>query len=355
MRDARPVRSALMPLLCGLAALLSLPSLPAAWAAGQDTSGQVTTAARSEAVGLPTTGARRRAERPGSGAAAASAATAGAVTGGASSFAVPGPRLDPGSSSAVVGRVSLTLDAVATARGPSVPATWSVLALGDPPRTVFSSHGKVRPTVHLGPGRYELRVAYGAVRLNEQFEIPVDAPAAREVRRVVLNAGTLVPTASLAAGAPPLDGQWSVAVEAVPERRPGDIIATSTAREPVFHLPPGRYRLHFQSGQVRAEAVVRLAAGRTVYPRLVLRAADITLVSLRDGRPLLGVRWQVFERPRGGGPISDAPLADSAAPRARFVLPAGSYVARVLADGRWYEQLFAIAPGTVREIPLALP
>lgn len=278
------------------------------------------------------------------------------IASGASSFAVPSGdgRFDGGGGAP--GRVALTRDAVASATGPSVPAAWTVVAHGDlGARTVFTSHGEVRPTVLLGPGRYELGVAYGTVRRIERFEIPPGAPPARELRRVVLDAGTLRPVAVLARERPPLEGHWTVLADAVPGLAPGATVATDTSRTPAFHLAPGRYRLSFRSGQVRSETVVTIAAGRTVQPRLVLRAADVTLVSLRRGRPLLGVQWQVFERPRQGGPPAATPLAGSDAPRARFVLPAGNYVARVFADGRWYEQPFAVAAGAVGVIPLPLP
>jgi hypothetical protein len=272
----------------------------------------------------------------------------------------PAPRgAGPGHAStggaAPVPRMALTLDAVATAAGPSVPAAWSVVALGHPARTVFSSPNQARPTLHLGPGRYEARVTYGAVQAVERFEVAADAPALQEVRRVVLNAGTLRPVAGLVAGSPPLEGLWTVIVESVPERRAGAVVVATTARQPVFHLAPGHYRLRFETGQVQAETVARVAPGALTQPRIALRAADITLVSLRGGRPLLGVHWQLFERPRQDRPVAGAPLAESAAPRARFVLPGGAYVVRVLADGRWYEQPFSVAPGTVREIPLILP
>ncbi len=251
-------------------------------------------------------------------------------------------------------RVPVTLDAVAVPGGPSLPASWTLVSLAEPNRTVYSGSGHPRPTLQVAPGRYEARVVYGAVHHVEQFEVSGTTP--RHVQRIVLDSGTLRPVAGLAARTPPVDGSWTVLAEAVPGRDAGEVVATSTAREPAFNLPRGRYRLVFRAGLARAEGIVAVAPGASLRPRLALGAAEVTLVSLRGGRPLLGVEWQVYGRHANGArPGPAEPLAIGDAPRARFVLPAGAYVARVRADGRWYEAPFLAAAGTVREIPLPLP
>lgn len=124
--------------------------------------------------------------------------------------------------------------------GPTVPVgTWTLVRLADPPVPVISNDGRARPALRVPAGRYEVQVRAGTATLSERFEVS----GAQQTHRVVLNLGTLRATAGLAAGAPPLGGNWTILADEAPGARPGQQVATSGAAAAQFRLVQGSYRV----------------------------------------------------------------------------------------------------------------
>lgn len=240
---------------------------------------------------------------------------------------------------------NLTLEAVEVEGGPAVPVgAWTLVALTDPPRTVIAENGQARPSLRVAPGRYEVRLRAGNARIVERF----DTAGPQMTWRVVMNLGTLRPEGALAPGLPPLGGNWTLWADEVPGFRAGEQVLTSGAAQPALRLVQGSYRLRFQAGLAAAETEVFVTAGQTATARLDLGAADVTLVATRGGAPVAGQLWEVR---RVGQARAEG---SSGAARARFVLPAGAWIARVRVDGVWHEAPLTLAPGQTGEIAFPL-
>ncbi len=247
---------------------------------------------------------------------------------------------------ALAAETNLTLEAVEVEGGQPVPVgTWTLVALADPPRTVLNGDGRMRPTLRVPPGRYELRLVAGNARIVERF----DTAGAQMTWRVVMNLGTLRPVGALAPGAPAFGGNWTLWADEVPGFRAGEQVLTSGAAQPALRLVQGSYRLRFQAGLATAETEVFVAAGQAAAARLDLGAAEVTLVATRGGAPVAAQLWEVR---RAGQPRAEG---SSGAARARFVLPAGDWIARVRVDGAWHEAPLTLAPGQSGEVALPLP
>jgi Ca-activated chloride channel family protein len=244
------------------------------------------------------------------------------------------------------GETNLTLEAVEVDGGPTVPVGgWTLVRLADPPATVISNDGRARPALRVPAGRYEVQVRAGTAILSERFEVS----GAQQTHRVVLNLGTLRATAGLAPGAPPAGGNWTILADEVPGARSGQPVTTSGATSPQFRLVQGSYRVRFQSGLASAEADVFVEAGGTATVRLDLDAAEVVFVATRGG---VAVPVQMWELRRPG---ETRAAASSGAARARFVLPAGTWIVRVREAGQWRETEVTLRAGQTGEVPIPLP
>jgi Ca-activated chloride channel family protein len=277
---------------------------------------------------------------------AASAAELGRALAEVTATAPPAPpAAAPAPAAAPVAETNLTLEAAEVEGGPSVPANWTLVALGAAPRPVLSNSGAPRPNLRVPPGRYEVQVRAGNARIAERFE----TQGAQMTHRVVLNLGTLRPTGALSAAGPSRGGNWTVWADEVPGFRAGEQVLTSGAATPELRLVQGSYRIRFQAGEASAQAEVFVAAGRHTDARLVLDAAEVTLVATRGGSAVTAQAWEIR---RPGQP---RPLATSGAARGRFVLPEGEWQVRVRVDGTWHEAPLRLAAGQVAEVPITLP
>lgn len=256
----------------------------------------------------------------------------------------PAPPAPPTPPQPVV-ETNLTLEAVEVEGGPTVPANWTLLALGDPPRAVLTNSGAPRPSLRVPPGRYEVQARAGSARLAERF----DTAGAQMTHRVVLNIGTLRPAGALAPGAAPRGGNWTLWADEVPGFRAGEQVLTSGAAEPALRLVQGSYRLRFQVGEASAETEVFVPAGQVVPVRVDLGAGEVSSVATRGGQPVAPTLWEVR---RPGQPRV---VATSGAARPRFVLPAGEWVLRARVDGTWHEAPLTLAAGQVAEMALPVP
>jgi Ca-activated chloride channel family protein len=278
--------------------------------------------------------------------AAANAAELGAALAAAAEAAPPPPPpAETRRDQPLETETNLTLEASEIEGGPAVPATWTLLRLSDPPATIFTNNGRMRPEARVPPGRYEVRVFAGTARLRETFEVEGD----RHLHRVVLNLGTLRASGGLVAGAPPFGGNWTVIADEVPGARSGEQVTTSGAREPQFRLVQGSYRVRFQAGIATAEADVFVEAGRTETLRLDLDAAEAVFVATRGGAPVAAQLWEVRR------PGEARAAASSGAARGRFVLPAGRWLVRVREAGVWHETEVSLRPGQTGEVAIPLP
>lgn len=276
--------------------------------------------------------------------AASAADLAAALAAVTATVAPPAPAPPP--PAPLAQETNLTLEAVEVEGGPTVPVgAWTLVALGDPPRTVISENATARPNLRVPAGRYEVRVRAGVGRVTERF----DTAGAQMTHRVVLNIGTLRPTGGLAAGTPPRGGNWTVWADEVPGFRAGEQVATTAAVEGTLRLTQGSYRVRFQSGEASVQTEVFVPAGQVVPLRLDLNAAEVTLTAMRAGAPVAAQRWEV----RRAGEARE--LNNSGAARARFVLPAGAYVVRARVDGVWHEAALTLGPGQVTEQAITVP
>ena len=241
---------------------------------------------------------------------------------------------------------TLELEAREVPGGPLMQVgSWTLLSLTDPPRTVLSGTAQAQPRLRIPSGRYELRVSARTMRVVERFD--VTGPAM--THRVVMNPGTLQPQGGLVPGAPPRGGEWTILAEEVSGYRPGEEVATSIVAQPTFQLVQGSYRVRFRSGEAMAETIAFVPAAGTVPVRVDLGAAEVTLATLRDGKPVKAEFWEMHR------PGLERPIVSFGDVTPRVVLRAGEWRVRARIDNVWYEAPLSLAPGQAARLQIAVP
>ena len=289
---------------------------------------QAALACIAEATGGRFLPARRAADR-----ARALAALPGAA-------AAPPPAPPPPAAPPQATETNLTLEAAEIEGGPRVAATWTLIALTDPPRQVLRSP-LTFVTARVPPGDYEVRVSAGVVRLAERFRVT----GAEQTHRVVLGIGTLRGVARLAEGGAVTGGAWTVLADEVSGYEPGERVVTSASTQPSFRLPQGSYRLRLRAGVIDQAVDVVVEAGQVTPVAFDLGAGRIR-ASSEPGRP--AVMWAV-RRPDGERLLSVATTT------ADFLLPAGDYVLQMRVGREVVERPVTVRAGEVQEVRVPRP
>jgi Ca-activated chloride channel family protein len=205
-----------------------------------------------------------------------------------------------------------------------VPLYWTVARKDAPEATLFESSAR-NPVVPVAPGDYVVTLRSDLITASEAVSVGDNRPKAVPI---VLGAGALrVRAVAQRTGTPLADALITVAaVDGTP-------LAVFRAAEAATLLPPGRYRISAEVGLVGAEQTVTVTEGRSAQVdlalsmgRLLLTAAARDAGAASDAAPLFIVMED--DPPRGRREV-----ARSAASRAEFVLPPGTYYVMVRQGG----------------------
>ncbi|HXF54394.1 MAG TPA: VWA domain-containing protein, partial [Hyphomicrobiaceae bacterium] len=217
----------------------------------------------------------------------------------------------------------LTLAATLIEKGPPLdhPIRWRITGEGGKadPMEVHAA----RADLDLAPGRYAVEAQAGLARATRQVEV---TPKGRSRIAIPLDAGSLALTASLQKGGRPVpEAMLSVfAVEAGRASSPPLWVSRPSARDII--LPAGNYRVVAEEGSVRAERPVSVRAGERTALEVPLGAGRLEVEATPLRAP--GGRQQTLYIVHEDDPESPGgrrEVARSAAPRAHFTLPPGTY------------------------------
>ncbi len=242
----------------------------------------------------------------------------------------------------------------------SLPLTWTVFAEGQggQPGAILFTGRATNPHVPAPPGRYVVEARDGAVAGSESLVLN-DGSATGAF--VVLNAGTLnVRATAQKVGAPLGDAIITVSEAGegsggTKDAAAGTPLAVFKGSEGTALLPPGRYLVRVEQGQVRAERSVVVPAASRGRVEVTLNAARILLSAA--GRDLAGpgdVLTFSVEEDDPDAPRGRRLVARSAARQADFVLPPGTYYVSARIGSVETRESLAVGPGDVVRRTLTL-
>jgi Ca-activated chloride channel homolog len=234
-----------------------------------------------------------------------------------------------------------------------LPVAWRIFK-PDSDVPLFEGYGP-DVTALLEPGAYAVEGRVGLVTARSQasveahgptpFNLALDAAAVRlkisELKDGPISNSALVTlrSATPAAGA---------------AARP---LWIGNAQDADFVLPAGTYKVHIQDSLVERDETVALAVGEVIDKPIVLGSGrlEVTAVAKVDGPVLDGVTFLVA-RDDPDAPDGRREIARSAASKAAFVLPSGTYYVTARSGSAEVRQRIGIGAGDTvkRAIPLGL-
>jgi hypothetical protein len=250
----------------------------------------------------------------------------------------------------------LHLSGLMTKDGPVADETWfRVLredadAYGQPVEVQVAGNGYAPDARFVLPaGDYVAEATYGDARVA----LPVRVTAGRVTdQAMVLDAGRLELSGTLDAFG---EGAIGTTFRVYRRTDPGSgasrwqqVAQAEPTDQISFILPSGEYRVSAELDLASAQTTLTLAAGETLAVELPLEAGELRLLTTLSGddEALLDARFSV--RPSAaqdaGGSAATAPRGPQ--PEARFVLPAGSYLATARVGESEHSVAVEVAPGS---------
>lgn len=249
-----------------------------------------------------------------------------------------------------------TLDVTARPAADAPPATsgvrWQVFPEGDERPRVASDQARTQFTLPIG--RYRVVARLGKVQVEQTIEIAAGQAA---TAALVLNVGTVAPTAIYAADAPkPRDGlNWTLfdAVRGADGKR--SVMASSSELTPGFVVPAGNYLLMVEAGLAHDEKPVEVTAGATVTPAFDLQAGSIIAEAKAGGAILReGLGWDLLRKVESlTGDVLEG-LGSNYDPRPVWIVPAGRYLVRVGRGETTREMEVTVTAGKPSRVTLSL-
>ncbi|MCB1225239.1 MAG: hypothetical protein KDK99_05455 [Verrucomicrobiales bacterium] len=189
-----------------------------------------------------------------------------------------------------LGAGRLTLTALAATGGNPLTRdlSWEILSSSreDDQRDQIASSDDAQPTFTLPANPYLISVKWGETVVNQTVELT----AGKQLQtQIILNAGSLIPTATMTDGAAPAttDLSWEVLGQPNAEGdRPS--LGASNDAQPQFHLAAGRYLVKLVRGPLRAQQEIEVIAGQTAALTLNLNGGTLQLHATQDGS------WEIF-------------------------------------------------------------
>ncbi len=246
------------------------------------------------------------------------------------------------------GPPGLALAARLKAGGPLIdaPITWRVASLAAGAADPIPAAGAT-PALELRPGTYRVEAEGGLVRRQAQFEVGAKGLAPAEI---VLDAG-IVDIAVLARrGQPALD---DAIVSITAKGAAAETRALLKGSVAGLLVPAGAYDVTVEAGAFRQTQAVTVAAGERVPIEAVLGFGTLQIaIPGADAATPATISVQEDDPDASSGKRE---IARSAAARAEFRLPAGSYQVVARAGEAEHRERLTVTSGetTVREVPLA--
>jgi len=217
----------------------------------------------------------------------------------------------------------LALAATLTEKGPPLdqPIRWRITG-ADAKAEPIEAHAAALD-LDLAPGRYTVEAQVGLARATRQVEV---TPQGRSRLTIPLDAGLLALTASLQKGGRAAP-EAMLSVSAVGSgRAPSPALWVSRPSATELVLPAGNYRVVAEEGLVRTERPASVRAGERAALEVPLGAGRLEV----EAAPLRsqGGREQalyIVHEDDPESPDGRREVARSAAPRAQFTLPPGTY------------------------------
>ncbi|MEZ5844277.1 MAG: VWA domain-containing protein [Hyphomicrobiaceae bacterium] len=247
---------------------------------------------------------------------------------------------------AVDGPAGARLAAVVKNPGPALAADvrWTVARLdgdGQAPANT-TAHADAMTHLALKPGRYRFTAHAGLVSKSVEADIAKD----RESRIVVdLDAGLLRLAIGLGLSPePPLEEAQIVLRSLTGDASGAPLYAGPVPAAPLA-IAPGRYEIEIIAGLIRHRQAIDIVRGEVQQVAVALAGGELTLMLSTPATPLARPPILVVssDAPKVGEPPVE--IARSAAPAARFLLPAGSYTVSARAGVVAASQLVTVAPG----------
>lgn len=217
--------------------------------------------------------------------------------------------------------------------------------------TVYSGKG-TEVTPQLLPGRYAVNLAAGNVKAQKQLTV---TGANHEHHELRLEAGLARFSLVAAKGLPIADTDvkgnpaWQLVTKDAQAAAALDAIIAPEAL-----LSPGRYEVNVAIGEFNAVTAFDVAAGKVVEVVADLHLGKIALEAALPGMKTVldsgeGLSWTLAGK--AGVPDRKA----EATPRPTFLVPAGTYAARLTIAGAVIEKMVQVEAGTTRTVRLDLP
>jgi len=209
------------------------------------------------------------------------------------------------------------------------PVTWRVYSAGGDgkaSKAPIVETTEIAPRLSLPPGDYEIEASRDLVTVKQSVKVAANRPTPVTV---ALDAGVIQLSA-----APFSEAGGEVSSDAVitlmkqgDDEAEGEVVWLGPASERELFVPAGSYRIVLQDGQFRAERSIVVPSGSRGAPPLATAVGRIR-VEARDfiglETPADEVLFRILEDDPAA-PDGRREVARSAASRAEFKLPAGTY------------------------------
>lgn len=230
--------------------------------------------------------------------------------------------------------------------------TWKIYPEGADQRRAASDQAS--PQFTLPIGRYRVVAELGKARIEQSVEIA----AGRTVEAdLVLNVGTVAPTAIYAPDAPkPREGlNWTLFGAARGADGKRSVLASSSELTPGFVVPAGLYLLVVEAGLAHGEKPVEVKAGETVTPDFDLQAGSIIAEATAGGATLReGLGWDLLRKVESlTGDVLEG-LGSNYDARPVWIVPAGRYMVRVGRGETTREVEVTVTAGKPSRVTLSL-
>lgn len=267
-----------------------------------------------------------------------------------------------GTAQIVLDAGELHLGSVMDASGRAAPQTWFRVwrdetdPYGRPSRVQVAGNGYSQTASFLLPaGDYLAEASYGDATIEAAVKIRAGQISSHEL---VLDAGELELFSTLGAGGEPLaDTTFSIYRRSPGQATWTEVTRVERAQTITFVLPQGEYRARAELDLASVELPVSVTAGEAQVVELPLQAGELLLYTTLAGQadPLPNTRFGLRTQPEAGSdPTLSEQSARGPAHSARYIVPAGRYLALASLGESEQSAPVEIAAGDRQTLPIGL-